>query len=157
MRFAVYIPFQVFFIVKYFDNKNLIIFIPLTVNSIGDGLAEPVGVFFSTFFRKKFNIDVTYKTKSLYTSEHGFWSGSFRRSYPGSFMVFVTTIVILIILKDSFNKFQYVFLLAMMPFWMTITEAYAPHTNDGPFIAIVGCAMLAFVLLYLEIDDPAKN
>lgn len=103
MRFAVYIPFQLF-IYKYFDGNDLVIMIPLTVNSIGDGLAEPVGIFFTGCCKSRCKRDVTYRTKSLYTSEGGFCSGSFVRSYPGSFMVFITTVIILIIQRDNFNR-----------------------------------------------------
>jgi phytol kinase len=149
LRFAVYLPFKLFILREYFPDHQSVIYIPLTVNSIGDGLAEPVGVFFSTWFRKHLGWDVTYTTKSLYTSEGGFWSGKFRRSYPGSACVFIVTVIVLLIEHAEFSHHQLVYLLSMMPYWMTMTEAYAPHTNDGPFLALVGCGLLviAFTLL----------
>lgn len=146
MRFAVYLPFKLWIIQTYFPDHSAIIYIPLTVNNLGDGLAEPVGVYFSTWFRKKWNMDVTYSTKSLWTSEGGFWSGSFRRSYPGSACVFFTTIIVLCVEHEQFTRGQLVFLLFTMPFWMTVTEAIAPHTNDGPFLAAMGCGLLVVAL-----------
>ena len=150
MRFAVYLPFKVFLLRQYLGGREAVVYIPVTVNAIGDGLAEPVGVFFSSWFRKKYNMDVTYTTRSLYTSEGGFWSGSFRRSFPGSFCVFATTIVALAAKRGEFSVNQFWFLIFVMPHWMTLTEAYAPHTNDGPLLALVGCALLSFVFLVLD-------
>ena len=147
MRFAVYLPFRIFFLQTYLKGHAAVVYIPVSVNAIGDGLAEPVGIFFSTLFREKWGIDVTYKTKSLYTSEGGFWSGNFTRSYPGSLCVFATTAIVLLIEADEFTGPQMVFLMCLMPFLMTMAEAYAPHTNDGPFLAIVGCGLLAVAFL----------
>jgi phytol kinase len=146
MRFAVYLPFRLWIVEEYFPGHGAIIYIPVTINSIGDGLAEPVGVFFSTVFRKRLGWDVTYTTRSLYTSQGGFWSGNFRRSYPGSACVFITTIVTLLLNTDEFTQAQVVFLLFTMPVTMTVTEALAPHTNDGPFLALLGCGLLVIAL-----------
>lgn len=150
MRFAVLLPFKLFFLRMYLGGHEATIYIPVTVNSIGDGLAEPVGVFFSTWFRKHLGWDVTYRTRSLWTSEGGFWSGSFRRSYPGSFCVFVTTVVVLAINHGEFSPSQLVYMYSMLPYWMTMTEAFAPHTNDGPFMNLVGCGLLAAAYLLIE-------
>jgi len=150
MRFAVLLPFKLFFLRLYLGGHEATIYIPVTVNSIGDGLAEPVGVFFSTWFRKHLGWDVTYRTKSLWTSEGGFWSGSFRRSYPGSFCVFATTVVALSLEHDEFSSAQLVYLYSMLPYWMTMTEAFAPHTNDGPFMNLMGCGLLAVTYLLIE-------
>lgn len=150
MRFAVLLPFKLFFLRLYMDGHEATIYIPATVNSIGDGLAEPVGVFFSGWSRERWSLDVTYRTKSLWTSEGGFWSGSFRRSYPGSFCVFATTVVMLALNHDEFSSSQLVFLYSMLPYWMTMTEALAPHTNDGPFMNLVGCMLLAAAYLGIE-------
>jgi hypothetical protein len=149
MRFAVYIPFKLF-VVRGNGWPEAIVYIPVTVNALGDGLAEPVGVFFSSWFRNKFNWDVTYRTKSLYTSEGGFWSGSFRRSFPGSFCVFAVTAITLVIQRSEFNTAQFWFLMFMLPYWMTMTEAFAPHTNDGPALALVGCGLLSFAFMVLD-------
>jgi len=146
MRFAVYLSIYLLVIRAHFPDHLAIIYIPLTVNNVGDGLAEPVGVFFSTWFRKKWNIDVTYSCKSLWTSKGGFWSGSFRRSFPGSACVFLTTIIVLCVEHGQFSRDQLVFLLFLMPFMMTVTEAIAPHANDGPFLAFVGCGLLVVAL-----------
>jgi len=140
LRFAVYIPFRLYFS----GSQAAVIYIPIVINTIGDGLAEPVGIYCSSLFKKR-GYDVTYKTKSLYTLEGGFWSGDYNRSYPGSMCVFVTSIVALCVNYSVFTKCQFWFMLFTLPLWMTLTEAYAPHTNDGPVLALVGCGLLAFV------------
>ena len=48
MRFAVYLPYKLWFL-SYIGHPA-VIYIPVTMNSIGDGLAEPVGIFFSSLF-----------------------------------------------------------------------------------------------------------
>ena len=37
MRFAVYLPFKLWIIQTYFPDHSAIIYIPLTVNNLGDG------------------------------------------------------------------------------------------------------------------------
>merc|ERR1719188_1727973 len=86
----------------------------------------------------------------MWTSEGGFWSGSFRRSYPGSFCVFATTVVVLALNHGEFSPSQLVYLYSMLPYWMTMTEAFAPHTNDGPFMNLMGCGLLAVTYLLIE-------
>jgi phytol kinase len=115
------------------------IFIPITINTLGDGLAEPVGVKWGKH---------KYTTRSLYYNGK-WWSGSFVRSYEGSSMVWLSTWLILGILYDLFTTPQFIFLMVLMPPAMTLTEAISPHTNDGPFLAIIGCSIVAFALFLL--------
>jgi hypothetical protein len=63
--------------------------------------------------------------------------------------VFATTVVALLAERGEFTGCQFWFLMFVMPHWMTLTEAYAPHTNDGPVLALVGCGLLSFVFLAL--------
>ena len=55
MRFAVYFPFKLL-VVDAVGSKALI-FIPIAVNNIGDGLAEPVGVYWG---RHKYSTTALY-------------------------------------------------------------------------------------------------
>jgi len=131
------------------ENRDSLVYIPLCITTIGDGLAEPVGVWGSQYFKRVWNLDVTFRTKSLYTSEGGFWSGDFRRSYPGSLCVFLVSIFALIgiprtlfDLAKLWSPAQFIYLMCMLPFWATVTEAVAPHTCDGPFLICVVCGLI---------------
>eukprot|EP01084_Bolivina_argentea_P060898 111257_1 len=140
MRFFVYYPITIW--ITYKKQNEAIIYIPQIINSIGDGLAEPVGI---TFGKHK------YKTFALFYDGKWF-NGQFTRSFEGSLCVFSTTFVVIIIeyFLSIFSDAQLLYLLMTMPFYMTIAEAIAPHTNDGPFLALTGCFIL---MLGYEIID----
>ena len=138
LRFAVYFPFKL--VISRDFGKKALVFIPIIINTIGDGLAEPVGVKWGKH---------KYRTRSLY-ADGKFWSGSFVRSYEGSSVVFLVSLITVAAYYSEFdNVAQFVFCLVLMPPLMTVAEAFSPHTNDGPFLAVVGCGILwiAFGLL----------
>ena len=60
MRFAIYLPFKLL-VVDLIQSKA-IIFIPIAVNNIGDGLAEPVGV---AFGKHKYSTTALYHSKYI--------------------------------------------------------------------------------------------
>jgi phytol kinase len=62
MRFAVYFPFKLL-VVDVVGSKALI-FIPIAVNNIGDGLAEPVGVYWG---RHKYSTTALYHQGKFFT------------------------------------------------------------------------------------------
>ena len=132
MRFAVYYPIAMW--VESQGKSSAIIFIPQIIDSIGDGLAEPVGI---RFGKHKF------KTTALYFDGKWF-NGSFTRSIEGSTCVLSTTAVVISIEYGLgiFSAAQYLYFMMTMPVYMTVAEAFAPHTNDGPFLALVGCFIL---------------
>eukprot|EP01083_Nonionella_stella_P105249 302653_1 len=132
MRFFVYYPVTLW--VAYKDQSEAIIFIPQIINSIGDGLAEPVGIKFGKH---------KYKAFALYFDGKWF-NGQFTRSVEGSLCVFFTTIIVILVEYGAgiFSNAQLLYLLMTMPFYMTTAEAIAPHTNDGPFMALTGCFIL---------------
>jgi len=43
---------------------------------------------------------------------------------------------------NLFTDFQHAVAMAILPPLMTITEAFAPHTWDNPFITLVGAAFI---------------
>lgn len=137
MRFAIYFPFKLL-LVDLVGSKA-IIFIPIAVNNIGDGLAEPVGVAFGKH---------KYSTTALYHKGR-FFHSKFTRSYEGSACVLLTTFIIVAANYNAFNPTQFWITFCILPFLMTIAEAKAPHTNDGPFLAVIGCGFLAAVFLHL--------
>ncbi len=133
MRFSIYFPFKIF-VVNYI-NAPSIIFIPILINNIGDGLAEPVGVRFGKH---------KYSTTALYYKGK-FWNGNFTRSYEGSACVYFTSVIVVAANYHAFTTTQFWLTVVILPFLMTIAEARAPHTNDGPFLAFIGCGFLSLM------------
>lgn len=134
LRFAVYLPFII-----VFGKASVIIMIPNLINEFGDGLAEPVGL---RFGRHK------YRAKSLWY-QGKFWHGEFQRSLEGSAMVFLVSILVLFMYEHLFTVSQFVFAIAILPLLMTLAEAFSPHTNDGPMLALTGCGFLWFTINYI--------
>ncbi len=134
LRFLVYFPFIVLF-----GKASIIIMIPNLINEFGDGLAEPVGIRFGKH---------KYRAKALWHNGK-FWNGDFQRSLEGSAMVFLVSIIVLIAYHALFTTNQLIILLLFLPILMTLAEAYSPHTNDGPLLALVGCSFLWMVTQYV--------
>ena len=101
MRFAVYYPITIWIAAQ--DKNAAIIYIPQATNSIGDGLAEPVGIRFGKH---------KYKTTVLWFDGQWF-SGSFTRSVEGSLCVFVTTNAVVSVEYAFcvFSNAQYLYLI----------------------------------------------
>jgi phytol kinase len=111
---------------KHIDRGNWI-FIPIFINGLGDGLAEPVGIRFGKH---------KYKTKALCTNKE------YNRSYEGSFCVFFFSVVSILIFLNDFKTIELIFCLILMPILCTIAEAYSPHTWDSAFIYGISCLIL---------------
>jgi len=124
--YAVLYPAVVLFIKAGYSS---LILIPVLINGIGDGLAEPIGVRFGKH---------KYKARALFSKR------IYERSLEGSSCVFFTSIAILFLFKSSFSEFEFLWALAVLPIAMTITEAVSPHTWDNPFLFITG-----YTILYL--------
>ena len=135
VRFAIYFPFKLL-VVDLVGSKALI-FIPIAINNIGDGLAEPVGVAFGKH---------KYTTTALY-HKGKFFKSKFTRSFEGSSCVLLTSFAVISANYHAFGTTQFWITFSILPFLMTIAEAKAPHTNDGPFLALVGCGFLTAVFL----------
>jgi phytol kinase len=117
------------------------ILIPVIVNVFGDGLAEPVGI---AFGRHK------YRARAL-CYEGKVCAGEFNRTLEGSFCVYIFAFFAVLpcggVLGamsglELFSKTQYLSALVGLPPLMTVTEAFAPHTWDNPFITFVGAVFL---------------
>lgn len=115
-----------------FDASGIIelIFIPILIVAIGDGLAEPVGLRFGKH---------KYKTFALFSDV------KYERSIEGSLCVFVTTVVTITFFQSLFSPTEFILALATLPFIMTLTEAYSPHTWDTPLLFIAGFANLYLI------------
>ena len=104
-----------------------LIYIPVLIAGIGDGLAEPIGVRFGRH---------TYVTKAVFGGRY------YHRSFEGSAWVFLTSFIVVAAFKNIFGETQFWSVLIFLPLLITLTEAKAPHTWDQPFIYLVSGAIL---------------
>jgi phytol kinase len=123
----VIIPFVVIF--NHLDRVNWI-FVPILINGVGDGLAEPVGIRFG---------------KHKYYTKCAFCDKKYVRSYEGSSAVYITSLVVVSAFYNDFNTTQFILTMVLLPPIMTITEAKAPHTMDTPFLYLTGCVFLFLI------------
>ena len=107
--------------------------IPILINAVGDGLAEPVGI---RYGKRK------YTVKALFTNQ------TFTRSIEGSSAVFITGVLVMLLYAGEFTSMQFLVGLALVPIAMTLTEAYSPHAWDTPFLMLVGYGTLMTVLQF---------
>jgi dolichol kinase len=127
--FLVIIP-----MIVLFTHQGLLdlVLIPVLINGIGDGLAEPVGV---RFGRHK------YEVYALFTDK------KYVRSLEGSACVFIASLLIVAFHFVYFTQPQFIVALIALPFLMTLAEALAPHTWDTPFLFFVGYSSLFLISL----------
>jgi hypothetical protein len=110
-----------------------LMYISILTTTIGDGLAEPIGVRFGKH---------KYSVKSIFTDRKYF------RSYEGSSMVFISALVIYTFHMDYFSHDWYKWSgLILYPVLMTITEARSPHTWDTPFLFFIGNLIISIIYL----------
>ena len=126
--FAVMVP-----MIWWFGHLGLeaLVTVPILINIVGDGLAEPVGV---RFGKRE------YSVRALFTSQR------FTRTLEGSACVLITGIVVLLMHATYVTAPQMVAGLLIIPIAMTLTEAYSPHAWDTPFLMLVGYGTLLGVM-----------
>lgn len=124
---AVIIPMLFYFHRFGFAHLALMV---ILIATVGDGLAEPIGV---RFGRR------TYQVRALFTDR------KYARSYAGSACVFLTGVAGVLLFYDSFTPGQLWAALLLVPAMMTISEAISPHTWDTPFILFAGASSVAIV------------
>ena len=130
--FAVLIPMHILFRKLGFAD---LIFIPILVHGLGDGLAEPVGVRFGKH---------KYSCRSLFNKRR------YTRSLEGSACVFVAGLVAVLLFHASFTPVQLIAALLIVPIGMTLAEAFSPHTWDTPYMFLVGTGSLLAVMKFLH-------
>ncbi len=113
------------------NNMEFLIFIPIFINAIGDGLAEPIGIRFGKH---------KYQTYALFSKK------KYVRSIEGSSCVFITSLALIIIFSPCFTFIQFSLALLIIPISMTISEAFSPHTLDNPFLFLVCGLLLVFII-----------
>ena len=113
---------------KVLNEPYLVMIIVIAVG-IGDGLAEPVGI---------------YLGKHKYTVPAWNFKRTYTRSYEGSACVWITTLIAILIFRGEFNTLhQFIAALAILPPLMTFAEAFAPHSMDTPLMMLSGYTVLA--------------
>ncbi len=125
--FLVAVPMTILF--QYYDLLPWIL-LPILINGIGDGLAEPVGVRFGRH---------TYQVRALFTRKR------YVRSLEGSACVFLTSIAVLLYFQALFSSGQLIAALLVLPPVMTLAEAFSPHTWDTPFLFLAGYLTLFLI------------
>jgi phytol kinase len=110
-----------------------LVLIPILINVVGDGLAEPVGIRFGTH---------EYKTKALFTSKE------YVRTLEGSACVLITGFIVVAMHFEYFTTTQFILSMLFVPLIMTLTEAYSPHTWDTPFLMFTGYASLLLIMQF---------
>jgi dolichol kinase len=129
--YAVILPLAVLFAQRGTPGLMLI---PVLINGIGDGLAEPVGVRFGRH---------RYSVRAL----HG--GRTYTRSLEGSACVLVTGVLTVLAFRASFTPVQFHAALATVPAAMTLAEAFSPHTWDTPFLFLTGGTLLLAITTLL--------
>ena len=131
--YAVLIPMQILF--RKFGFADLI-FIPILVHGLGDGLKlKPVGA-----GSENINIPAArFFNKRRYT-----------RSLEGSACVFVAGLVAVLLFHASFTPAQFIGALLIVPIGMALAEAFSPHTWDTPYMFLVGTGSLLAIMKLLH-------
>lgn len=94
------------------------------INTVGDGLAEPIGIYFGKH---------RYKTRGCCNKT------AYERSFEGSSCVFMASMVATTIFWHALRtRLQFWFTIMVLPIIMAITEALSPHTVDSCFIHGIG-------------------
>ena len=119
-----------------FTGQEGMAYIFIFITGIGDGLAEPVGIYLGT---------------------HKYWTASlgggrkYQRSYEGSACVFISSILFTSLMWHTFaSPFQFWTAMLVLPPLMTYAEATSPHTLDTPFLMGLGGGAL-FVISHLAV------
>jgi len=129
--YAVLVPMSILF---YVNGLQGLILIPILIGTVGDGLAEPVGVRFGKH---------KYKTYAFFSKR------KYTRSLEGSACVFITSIIVVIAFHSQFSSTQFIVALLSIPILMTLAEAFAPHTWDTPFLFLSGYLSLYGIVNFI--------
>ena len=116
---------------EYWDTAEYM-YIPLMIGTFGDGFAEVIGVRFGKH---------KYETYACCSDK------KYTRSFEGSSCVFITSIIMIASFNYNFTTLELILNLILIPPLVTLTEAYAPHTLDNPFIIVVSSGILSVIHL----------
>lgn len=133
-----FVPVIAYFSKSYVNAPEVfygLMLIPIFASGIGDALAEIVG--------KRWG-------RHHYTTHAVFGKRTYTRTYEGSAMVFITTLIVGLIVAWQFSFTLPVFFwkaFLLLPFTLTLAEAKAPHTWDNPILYLVGYLTIIVSLL----------
>lgn len=130
---AGYVVLIFFYIV--FDSMHIplqLLYLTILAVTIGDGLAEPIGV---RFGKRKYLVKAFNDGRTYY------------RTLEGSIVVYVASLIICLFFSHYFNTLGFSLLLLIFPLIITIIEARSPHTWDTPFLFLGG--NLSILLTYV--------
>jgi len=115
-------------------TQSDLVFILVFVTSIGDGLAEPVGI---AFGKHKYSTS-TCCSKRKYT-----------RSFEGSACVFLSGIVFPALQYFDFETPMQLWLtMVILPFVVAYAEATAPHTMDAP-VLMAATGLVLYTIIHI--------
>lgn len=100
-----------------------LMYMTILTTTLGDGLAEPVGVRFG---------------KHKYAVKGFFIDKTFYRSFEGSLVVYFFALILALFFIQNFHGVGWAMMVILFPLAMTLTEAKSPHTWDTPFLFFVG-------------------
>lgn len=131
--FAVFAVYMAIYPVLIASGAVVWMTIPIIVNAVGDGLAEPVGVAFGRH---------SYSCSALFTRR------TYQRTVEGSACVFLSALIPILMSRHTFTDLQFIAALVTIPISAALAEAISPHTWDAPFLFLViggELALLSFV------------
>ena len=128
--YLVVLPFIILF---YNYGYEYLIILPILVNGIGDGLAEPVGVRFGKY---------KYQTYALFSKI------KYQRTLEGSACVFITSVIVILLFQSGFTSSEFFYIVILFPIVMTLSEAFAPHTWDTPFLFFFGYSTIYLIKIF---------
>lgn len=115
-------------------TQSDLVFILVFVTSIGDGLAEPIGI---AFGKHKYSTS-TCCSKRKYT-----------RSFEGSACVFLSGIVFPALQYADFETPMQLWLtMIILPFVVAYAEATAPHTMDAP-VLMAATGLVLYTIIHI--------
>jgi hypothetical protein len=128
--FAVFAVYLGIYAVLLYRGSVAWMLIPIIVNVVGDGLAEPVGVAWGSH---------RYEVGALFTNRR------YVRTLEGSAVVLLSAVVGIFICGATFSPLQLGLALALIPISAALAEAVSPHTWDAPFLFLVVGGELALL------------
>lgn len=118
------------------SGQQDMVYIFVLITGIGDGFAEPVGI---------------------YMGKHKYWTSSFfgdrkyQRSWEGSACVWLSGLLFVSCFWYTFaSALQFWLALSIVPLAMAYAEATSPHTMDTPFLMGVGGTLL-YLISHIQI------
>lgn len=112
-------------------GQSELVFLVAAAICFGDGLAEPIGV---RFGRHKYPVPSLARGRT------------YHRSLEGSAVVFAATLAVVLLARPHLPPGLFPAAAVALPVTLTLAEALAPHTWDGPIMYGVGGATLVGLL-----------